>query len=145
MDNRVIPSNKLYHSSGILRYSIEEGQAYRVVVEDIDEDLVHFYRSLIPFWMPKQRPKFPPHITVVRIHKEQPVDLTHWGKHDGEKIDFLYEAKVYHGKVYYWLNIWCTRLEEIRAELGMPVTSPYTLPPEGFKKCFHCTIANKKS
>lgn len=133
---------RLYPSTGRLRYSTKNG--HRVTVEELDEDLAAFYRSLIPFWMPANKPKFAPHITVVRIHKETPADLTAWGKHDGEEIEFLYEPCVYHDRTYYWLNIWCPRLEEIRAELGMSVTSPYTLPPAGFKKCFHCTIANKK-
>jgi hypothetical protein len=80
----------------------------------------------------------------VRPEKEAPVNLEHWGKYEGEPLTFLYEPYVYEGTVYYWLNIWCVRLEEMRRELGLPVVSQFTLPPEGFTKCFHCTIANKK-
>jgi hypothetical protein len=29
--------------------------------------------------------------------------------------------------------------------LGLPVSSEYTLPPEGFVKCFHMTIGNFKN
>lgn len=132
---------KFYSSEGILHYSIKEG--YRLVVE-IDGELAAYYRALIPFWMSANKPRFAPHITVVRIHKEIPKILDVWNKYEGEKISFIYESFIYHDRNYYWLNIWCKRLEEIRQELGMPVTSPYTIPPDGFRKCFHCTIANKK-
>lgn len=134
---------KLYPSYGVLRYEEKDGK-HRVVVEGLDEELIRYYRSLIPWWKPANKPKYSPHITVVRIHKEAPADLTRWGEFDGEAVEFLYEPRVYHGPVYYWLNIWCSRLEEIRESLGMPVTSPFTRPPDGFRKCFHTTLANKK-
>jgi hypothetical protein len=67
-----------------------------------------------------------------------------WGKYEGQEIDFSYENVIHSGTVYYWLNAFSTKLEEIREELGLPVSSQYTLPPEGFVKCFHITIANQK-
>ena len=131
----------MYSSTGNLAYSTDGG--HRIVL-DVDEELAAYYRSLIPPWMRVNKPRYLPHITVVRIHKETPNDLAAWGKHAGEAVEFLYEPHVYYDSLYYWLNIWCVRLEEIREELGMSVTSPYTVPPDGFHKCFHCTIANKK-
>jgi hypothetical protein len=134
------PTDRLYESTGVFRY---EGSA-RLVVET-DQGLSDFYRSLIPPWLPCMKPRWPAHITVVREEKEAPVNKEHWGKYDGQEIKFLYDPIVREGKVYYWLNIFCEKLEEIRLELGLPVVSEYTLPPEGFRKCFHMTIANKKT
>lgn len=130
----------LYKSTGILHYTEED---YRLVVE-VDQQLASYYRALIPKWKSVNKPRWNAHITVVRPIKEKPIIFDAWGKYQGESIEFLYEPYVYEGKVYYWLNIWCSRLEKIRKELGLPVISEFTLPPEGFTKCFHCTIGNMK-
>jgi len=87
---------------------------------------------------------YPPHITVVRVHKEKVPNKEYWDKYAGEEIEFSYSPIVHEGSVYYWLNVFCVRLEEIRRELGLSVVSEYTLPPEGFIKCFHMTLGNKK-
>jgi hypothetical protein len=120
------------------------GKTARLVVE-IDKGIADFYRSLIPKWKEVQPQQFPPHITVVRTGKEMPVNREHWAKYEGEEITFFYSSVVHEGSVYYWLNVFSVRLEEIRRELGLPVHSEYTLPPEGFVKCFHATLGNKKN
>lgn len=111
---------------------------------EIDKGLVSFYRSLIPKYKEMQPQMHLPHITVVRTSKEQPPNEEFWGKHKGEKITFYYSPIIHEGIFYYWLNVFCVRLEEIRHELGLSIHSPYTEPPEGFKKCFHVTLGNKK-
>ena len=111
---------------------------------EVDPGIADFYRSLIPKWLPVNKTRYDPHVTIVREAKEEPVHKEHWGKYEGEKVPFLYSPEVQTGKVYYWMNVFCKRLEDIRIELGLPVVSQYTLPPEGFRKCFHCTIANSK-
>lgn len=131
----------MYKSTGTIKYDTLQG--YRLVIE-VDQELADYYRALIPKWKPVQRSRWRAHITVVRPEKEIPPILEPWGKYEGEPLTFFYAPGVHEGKVYYWLNIWCVKLEEIRRELGLPVISEYTLPPEGFTKCFHCTIANKK-
>lgn len=133
--------NDLYSSSGVLRYSISGG--YKLVVE-IQDDLAIYYRSLIPKYLNVNKTRYSPHITVVRSYKEIPKNLEYWGKYEGEVIEFFYEPIIRQGKVYFWLNILCKRLEEIRQELGLEVTSIYTRPPEGFEKYFHMTIGNTK-
>ncbi len=130
----------LHQSIGILRYS----GINRLVVE-VDSDIAAFHRSLIPKSIRVQPPMYPPHVTVVREHKESLADRTYWGVHDGEDVEFSYSSVVHMDETYCWLNVFCVRLEEIRRELGLPVTSPYTLPPSGFEKCFHMTIGNFKN
>ena len=131
---------KLYESKGMLRYG---RRAYLVV--EIDKGISAFYRSMIPKWKEFQPQMHPPHITVVRIGKEEPVNREHWGKYEGEEISFFYSPIVHEGTMYYWLNVFSVRLEEIRRELGLPTQSEYTMPPEGFVKCFHTTLGNKKN
>lgn len=134
----------LYKSYGTLKYSIgKEKNAPRLILE-IDKDISRYYRSFIPKSILYNIPKYPPHITVVREGKEQPLKLEEWGKYEGEEIEFQYDNIIKFGSVYIWINCFSKRLEEIRLGLGMEINSLYTLPPEGFVKCFHSTIANIK-
>lgn len=131
----------LYTSKGTLRYE-KRGDAYKLIVE-VDQGISDYYRSLIPKWIAVQPQMYPAHVSVVR--KETPINVEYWGRYEGEEIAFVYENIVRSGKVYFWLNVFCKRLEVVRLELGLPVRSEYTIPPEGFTKCFHCTIGNQKA
>ena len=129
----------MFQSTGTLFYESE----YRLVVA-VDQELVDYYRSTIPRSMPVQKPRWPAHITVVRHEKETPVHTEHWGKYDGQMVLFNYDPFVHINQTYYWLNVWCDRLAQIREELGLPPKSRWTKPPSGGHQCFHMTIANKK-
>lgn len=127
----------IYMSQGSLRYD----HPYKVFVE-VDRGLATFYRSLIPRSIEINVPLYPPHITVVR--KETPPRMEFFGAHEGEMIFFDYDTEIHHDETYYWLNAYSFRLEQVREELGLPVTSEYTRPPDG-RWCFHITIGNLKS
>lgn len=129
-----------YEAQGILNYKVVD-VGYRLVV-DIEQDICEYYRSLIPKYKGVKGQRHKAHISVVR--HEIPINLEAWGKYQGEEIDFIYDNDIKWGTVYYWLNCFSKRLEEIRTELGLPVSSPYTRPPESFLKCFHTTIGNAK-
>jgi hypothetical protein len=131
----------LYESVGTLNYKHEEGYGYRLVV-DIDPEISRYYRSLIPKWHSFNSQMYSPHISVVR--HETPARLEFWEKYQGDAIQFVYSNVIQRGEVYWWLNVFSKKLEEIRIELGLPVDSPYTRPPDGFEKCFHTTLANSK-
>lgn len=134
----------LFKSSGQLNCEYIEGYGYKAYVE-VDKDISRYYRSLIPKWIKTNSQAYSPHITIVR--NEVPVNLDVWQNYTNSKevIEFEYENIVHSGTVYFWLNCFSKRLEEIRLEMGLPVSSQYTLPPAGFIKCFHCTIANCKN
>lgn len=131
----------MYKSTGILRYAT--GNAGVKLIVEVDPGITAFYKSLIPKYYVANPQKYAPHISVVR--KELPPRMDVWGKYEGQPVDFYYDGIVREGTVYWWLDTYSVKLEEIRLELGLPVSSPYTLPPEGFSKCFHTTLANKKS
>lgn len=132
----------LHYSSGPLRYSRTSDGGYKLIVE-VEKDLAEFYRSLIPKWITVNRQMYPPHISVVR--KEVPPKLELWGKHEGEEIKFAYSNHIYNGEVYWWINAFSERLEQVRLELGLPVSSQYTRPPsDRWIRCFHITLANRK-
>ena len=126
----------LFISSGYLRYHPNK------LILEIDQQLVDYYRALVPKSIGLSRQRHDAHISVVR--KETPPLMEFWEKYEGELIEFCYDPIIKNGEIYYWLNVFCVRLEEIRKELGLPVSSPYTRPPDGFSKCFHTTIGNIK-
>lgn len=130
----------LFNFSGILHYSIVD-IGYKLVVE-VDQQLADYYFKLIPKYKNVNRQKYPAHISLVRY--ETPVNLNKWGCDEGKSVVFCYDNEIKNGKVYYWLNVFSRQLEGIRMDLGLPIHSQYTLPPEGFTKCFHMTIANTK-
>jgi hypothetical protein len=133
---------KLFTSIGTLRYE-HKAEGHRLTLE-VQQSISDYYRSLIPKWLNVSRPRWQAHVTVVRIGKETPLYMEHWGKYRGERVEFFYSPEIHQGKVYYWLNVFCVRLEEIRAELGLPAVSKLAVPPKGFNKFFHMTIANCK-
>ena len=154
----------MFESKGKLHYSI--GQYHKLIVE-IDPEIVRYYRSLIPKYIQTNSQMYPAHISVVR--HEIVTNLQYWNKYEGEEIHFQYEGYVFNDNVYYWINCFSKRLEEIRVELGLPLLKKtessflqfvkrllfvllgksitpriYTKPPEGYKKVFHCSIGNSK-
>lgn len=134
----------LHKSTGTLHYErgIKENREWFKVFVDVDQGLSDYYRSLIPKHIVTNRPMYPAHVSVVR--REVPQKMEAWEKYEGKEIEFLYDPTINIGSVYCWLDVFCQELEEIRVELGLSVDSEITRPPEGFKRCFHCTIANFK-
>lgn len=130
----------IYPATGILHYS--RGDFGHRLVVNVDQQISDYYRSLIPKYISVNRQRYAAHISVVR--KETPIHLELWGKYEAQEVEYFYSPMIHFGKVYCWLNVFSQRLEEIRLELGLPVSSEYTLPPEGFVKCFHMTLGNMK-
>lgn len=130
-------------SSGTLHYdNRRQDFGHQKLVLSADQALSDLYRALCPKYLRLNPQRYPAHVSVVR--KEIPPQMEYWNKYEGEEIEFFYQPYVHGGTIYYWLNIFCTRLEEIRAELGLEVSSSFTRPPDGFVKCFHLTLGNIK-
>ena len=123
-------------SSGPLHY---EGSKLIVAV---DPHIVLFYRSLIPKCHGVLGQRYPPHISVVR--KEVPLNIDIWGKHEGEKVEFFYDSDTLWDSKYWWLNVYSSRLDIIRTELGLSNKNMFLTPPDGFEKVFHISIGNTK-
>lgn len=131
----------MYCSEGYLRYRIGPEGGYSLRLE-VEQDILEYYRWLLPPYVQTNKPMYPAHISVVR--KEVPPNLTAWGNHEGEEVDFVYYNVIFTSETYLWLNVYSRRLEEIRRELGLEVSSRYRQPPEGFSQTFHMTIGNFK-
>lgn len=132
-------SDLLYKSYGILKYFREP---FKCIVE-IDQNLVDYYRKLIPKVHKVNRQGWSAHISVVRNRTPDDFDIFKWGQYEGELIGFAYSPKIQNDETYFWLNCYSLRLEEIRTELKIPPYEHLNLP-EGYSQRFHTTIGNLK-
>lgn len=128
-----------HESTGVLNYSQENG-SYRLVL-DVDPGLHDYLRALIPKYLSCNKPKYAPHITLVR--NEVPTDLSFWGRRQGVQVPFSYYPFVHNNDVYWWINCFSDSFTQVRKELGLPSSSKFTKPPNG-ADCFHFTIGNSK-
>ena len=128
----------MFKSIGILKY----GPEWKMILA-VDQDLSNYYRALIPKSTCCKRPSWPAHMTIVRQEFEVPLHKEHWMKYNGMEVAFDYLPIILNDEYYFWLNAWSKQLEQIRIELGLTIYSRWVLPPKGFTKNFHITIANK--
>jgi hypothetical protein len=91
-----------YTSIGLLRYSFDPRSNEPKLHVDIDSGIAEMYRALVPKAVRLQRPKFAPHISVVRKEPVPRLDL--WGVFEGREIEFEYEPTIYNDEIYYWLR-----------------------------------------
>lgn len=133
-------SESLYKSYGVLKYFRDP---FKCIVE-VDQDLADYYRKLVPKAVGLRRQGWAAHISVVRNRTPQEFDLLKWGKYEGELVGFAYSPIVESDEVYFWINCYSLRLEEVRNELGLPLYEHLNLP-QGYSQRLHCTIGNIKN
>ena len=134
-----IEGESLNHSTGTLHYGRDN------IILVVDPEIYRYYRSLIPPWITTNSQMYPAHISVVR--KETPLNVTPWKRYEGEQVGFWYSNIIHFGNVYVWLNVFSTRLESIRMELGLSVDNSYPLLykiPSWANRCYHITLGNLK-
>lgn len=127
----------IFKSSGYLRYSKDP---YKLIVE-VDQSISDYYRSFVPKYVKLNKQAYPALLSVIR--KEHVPLMKFWNKYEGHQVEFEYENIIYNDELYYWLNAWSEKLEEIRYELGMKKTSHITYSHDGRHR-FHITIGNLK-
>lgn len=146
-----------FKSTGIIRYDPYRGNMKSNtdwwIVIATDADLVNYYAKQVvdnPVAFGETRidlvaPSWGSHISIVR--GEKPRDgLKHlWKKYDGEKVEFEYSHIVrrsgdttpgFHIDHFWFVDIWCDKLNEIRRELGLKAYDTVKKAP--FK--YHLTI-----
>lgn len=115
---------------------------------EVDQQIADYYRKLIPKYKNINGLRYPAHITIVRekngLEYDRPTDMSNWGQYEGETVEFFYDGIIREGEVYFWINAFSKRFEEIRTELGLSCEENFSIPPEGFQKTFHMSIANKR-
>lgn len=130
--------DKMFTSCGTLRYSptLLGGKSEKWwIILDCDPELGRYYRHLFNLncyrTQTLTKPSWAEHITVVR--NEEPPDKKSWEKYAGERVEFNYLPIFEDNESYYWFEVQCVRLDEIRVELGLPKEPEYP---------YHITIGN---
>ena len=107
------------------------------LVVDCDKQIGRYYRALYDLehnhCRKLQRAAWEEHISVVR--NEEPPSKKLWGKHEGRVIEFEYEPPVKNDGLFFWLDVICPELFDIREELGLPRDPEFG---------FHLTIGNSR-
>lgn len=130
----------MFSSTARIEYRIDDGQ--RWVTAWMDPSLLDYYFTFVPKNRRVFKPRWKAHATVVRPEDNPQMEL--WGKHEGEKVDLIYDPYLWEDEVrgIWWFNLWSQAMEQIRIELNCTIISRITKPPRpGYNKCFHCTIA----
>jgi len=63
------------------------------------------------------RPAWDSHVTVVR--NEEPLQKEVWERYNGKQVNFDYGHQIFTDGKYYWVNVVCEKLLDIRVELGL--------------------------
>ncbi len=106
----------MYKTTGTITY----GRSWALVL--VDPSILKYYRHL--YWLAKNKTrrlnpgKREPHITLVAGTYESPVYPQHWGKYEGDTVEFEYGSPQNRDGMF-WLPVFCPTLSDIRAELGL--------------------------
>lgn len=124
-------------SRGTLRYSPKRlGEADKAspnwwLILDCDEGIGKYYRFL--YHLSRHRvesllkPAWASHVTVIR-DEEPPDELKPlWEKYAGAVVEFDYDGHVHDNGNYFWIDVDCPQLLDIRVELGLPREPLYPL------------------
>jgi hypothetical protein len=105
------------------------------IVAYLSNEISEYYRSLLPkAWYVKPQ-KYKCHGTIVRVF-EKPNKIK-WDEYNNELIEVRYDSEIKSDNIYFWLDCWCDRINQIRVEQGL---SEY----RGDFKSHHFSIGNVK-
>lgn len=103
----------------------------------VEDDLLEYYRALLPKAWGICPPMRPAHVSIVRLFETVP-NREAWGKYGGASIVVEYEPGIQSDGLYYWLDAWSDEICHIRRTLFLPDFR------EGHE-CHHLTIGNVKN
>lgn len=112
-----------FKTQGKLIYDPTAGQAQNSwwMIVECPKDIIEYYQ----YWITKEtgnklnRPLFGAHISVIRGEEPPEVKKRLWKKYHEEEISLEYEHKSNTNGEYWWLEVTCERLKEIRKEIGL--------------------------
>jgi hypothetical protein len=134
----------MFRSVGKLRYSphllgVRADSVSWWLVVDCDPDIGRYYRHLFYLTHYKcqkiQSPAWKEHISVIRNEKPKEEKTYLWKKYDGQDVEFWYSPSVRGDGMFYWLDVDCDCLLDIREELGLSRQPEFPL---------HLTVGNAK-
>jgi len=95
------------------------------LIAKVEGDICKYYRTLVKFYnrsLKLNPPKHGAHITIIAGKYEKPSNENLWNKYQGDRIEFEYDPFITIDREYFWVEVKCKRIEDIREELGLPRT-----------------------
>lgn len=90
----------------------------------VDKEITRYYR----YWIQRElhvkglcQPSWDAHISIVRGEKPEPELINLWKKYHREKVTYRYNISPYRSGHYWFLEVDCPRMVEIRKELNRPI------------------------
>lgn len=133
-------STNLIRGTGIIHYDPPRpGMSRRTdwwCIVKLDKEITRYYRWWLSYekHIHLQPPSWDAHISIVRGERPKPELIELWKKHQGKRVEFYYD----HGNIrvdrsqrrderaanavggeYYFIDVQCPVLDEIRTELGL--------------------------
>lgn len=133
-------STNLVRGTGVIQYDPPRpGMTYRKdwwCVVNLNKEVTRYYRWWLSFekHIHLQSPSWDAHISIVRGEKPRREFLELWKKYDGQRVEFFYQHGLIRcdrsqrtddragkaiGGDYYYIDVCCPLLDEIREELGL--------------------------
>jgi hypothetical protein len=116
----------MYTSSGILRVDPVASSGLPIgkwwLILQCDAEIGRYYREMFYAWNRArgrlQRPAWESHISVIR--GEEPPKPDGWSALEGRLVEFRYSPELQTNDEYFWLDVECDELLDIREQLGLP-------------------------
>lgn len=125
---------KAIEGIGTLRYDPYRGDMKRRtkwwLVADVDKEITRYYR----WWVRRthhiilEQPAWDAHISIIRGEDACSKKSHLWNKYSGERVNFSYSPQTIHcapdpnhGGHFWWINVKCSRMDQIRKEFDLPV------------------------
>ena len=108
------------------------------LIMKVDEEICRYYRNLIHFHyrsLQLNPSRNGAHITVIAGKYEKPDEECErfWNRYQDEEVNFKYSPEINTDGEYFWMEVECKRIEEIRIELGLTPKIPQP---------WHLTVGN---
>lgn len=130
----------MFVSTGLVNYSprlIGNSDEKWWLVLQCGSEIGKYYRRLYDYLTNNcrkiQAPGWKDHITIGRNEKPPDEFQSLWGKYEGLEVEFEYNSVPRTNGQYYWLDVKCDWLLDLREELGLPREPEFKL---------HLTIGN---
>lgn len=100
-------------------------------VVNVDREITRYYRWWVKnrYWIDLCQPSWDAHISVIRGEKPKPELMHLWKKYDKQIVEFEYSHEVRRSgdttgwdrpDCYWFVNVYCPQLIEIRKEFELP-------------------------
>ena len=125
---------EMFKSTGKIIYDPKRADMKRRTdwwcVVDVDREITRYLRWWVKkeLWIDLCHPSWDAHISVIRGEKPKPNLMHLWKKYHGEKVEFTYDLNIRQSgdttgdrPGHFWfVNVECPKLVDIRKELKMP-------------------------